>query len=179
MLYGPSGVGKTTLLNIIGTLLKPTEGKVKLFDKLLTDGNLYELRSQIGFIFQTPIFFENQTVIENIIFYANLNQLDIEEAKVHGARLLKEFNLEMFANQIPSLMSGGQRQRLAIIMPLIKKPKLILADEPLGSIDYMNKKIVLETLTKIAKETTLIIVSHDMKISEICTNTINLEEISK
>ncbi|MHA1868396.1 MAG: ABC transporter ATP-binding protein [Candidatus Heimdallarchaeaceae archaeon] len=175
LVMGPSGSGKTTLLSILGTLIKPDKGSVNLFGDKVTKKNLFKIRRKIGFVFQTPIFLENETVKENLLFYGYLNCLERKIILEKGYKLLKEFGLDQYIEQKPVFMSGGERQRLALILPMIKESSLILADEPLGSIDPKNKEMVKDTLVRLNKKGyTLVIASHDHSLKNICTQLVEL-----
>ncbi|MHA1667341.1 MAG: ATP-binding cassette domain-containing protein [Candidatus Heimdallarchaeaceae archaeon] len=172
---GPSGSGKTTLLSIIGTLIKPNKGSVYLFNKKVTQKNKYELRKRIGFIFQTPVFLEYETVKTNILFYGQLNNLNRLDSLERGKNLLKEFNLLKYIQQKPILLSGGERQKLAFILPLIKKPELLIADEPLGCVDPKNRKLLIDSLKLLLeKGITMIYASHDISLKKLANKTSSL-----
>jgi len=171
-ILGPSGSGKSTLVHIIGCMDKPTKGEVYLFGKnilTLKDRELAELRKRyIGFVFQMFYLFPNMTALENIeipmIFAGIPKKKRIEKAK----ELLKAVNLLDKADNLPSQLSGGEQQRVAIARALANDPKIILADEPTGSLDVKSSEMVINLFKKLNKEygKTVIIVTHDIKVAK-------------
>ena len=170
VIYGASGSGKTTLLNCISGLIK-YEGSVE-FDhqriELLSDNDLSKLRlTNYGFIFQDFKLFENETVLANLLFpLETLNRLseNIKKRKCHD--LLSLVGLENKGKQIVKKLSGGEKQRVAIARALINDPKLILADEPTGSLDERNSLEIMNILKAISKKSLVIIVSHDQELTK-------------
>lgn len=172
-LIGPSGSGKSTLLNLFGLIEKPINGSIKI-DEIETtklDNNAKTLlrKNTIGLIFQNNQLLEEFNCLENICLPLFLNGVNIKESKQIGMNLLKKFNLEERANFKPSLLSGGEQQRVAVLRALIKKPKILLADEPTGSLDKKNAKMVMNFIKKLSIEykTLTIIATHNLEyISE-------------
>jgi len=171
-ILGPSGSGKSTLVHIIGCMDRPTKGEVYLFGKNilnLNDRELAELRNKyIGFVFQMFYLFPNMTALENVeipmIFAGVPKKKRVERAK----ELLKAVNLLERADNLPSQLSGGEQQRVAIARALANDPKIILADEPTGSLDVKSSEIIINLFKKLNKEygKTIIIVTHDIKVAE-------------
>ena len=141
---GPSGSGKSTLLNIIGTLDKPTSGAVNFNGKdlsLLNENELADVRNkEIGFIFQLHHLLPQCTALENVLIPAipQIKEKNNEEFITRAKNLLKKVGLENHMDYFPARLSGGEQQRVAVIRALINQPKLILADEPTGSLDQIS-----------------------------------------
>jgi putative ABC transport system ATP-binding protein len=165
---GKSGVGKTTLLKIIGFLEQPDKGEVKLFGKPinnLNDNEKSELRlHNIGFIFQFFNLIPSLTVLENIELPLALAGMKKQQRRKKAYELLEYFDLTNLANRFPETLSGGERQRIAIIRALANNPKLILADEPTSSLDNENSELLIRLLTKINREkrVTIILTTTDL-----------------
>lgn len=171
-IVGPSGVGKTTLLNIIGTLDQPTSGEVYLFGNLLDYKNeelLLKFRKEkIGFIFQLHYLIPEFTVIENIILPGVISYLKKEECFKRAYELLEKLNLSGKENFKPSSLSGGERQKVAIARALFLNPPLLLADEPTGNLDYESAKEIMDIFLKINEElgVTIIMVTHNWEMAK-------------
>lgn len=147
-IVGPSGSGKSTLLNIIGTLDKPNEGKVSLNGSeinSLDDNKLSELRNKdIGFVFQMHHLLDQLTLLENVLLPTiPLKDKELKDsAPKRAMELLKSVGLEGKTHQRPGQLSGGECQRTAVVRALINQPKLLLADEPTGSLDGESGKTI-------------------------------------
>ena len=169
IIYGPSGSGKTTLLNCISGLID-FEGSIEIDHQnieTLNDNELSNLRlTSYGFVFQDFKLFENETVIANLLFpLETLNQLSasIKERKCHD--LLSLVGLENKEKQVVSKLSGGEKQRVAIARALVNDPKVLLADEPTGSLDEKNGREIMDILKIISKKSLVILVSHDQELT--------------
>jgi len=169
-LVGPSGSGKTTLLNIIGTLDVPSEGEVIVLSKSvgkLTPKEAAQLRKEeLGFIFQNYNLLPVYTVFENVEFPLLLLNMSTDERKQRVMETLKWVGLTEKVNSRPSQLSGGECQRVAIARAMVKRPKLVLADEPTANLDAANSHNILQTMEKLNKElnTTFIFATHDEKV---------------
>jgi len=169
-LVGPSGSGKTTLLNIIGTLDVPTEGEVVVLGKSvgkLTPKEAAQLRKEeLGFIFQNYNLLPVYTVFENVEFPLLLLNMNSDERKQRVMETLEWVGLTDKVNSRPSQLSGGECQRVAIARAMVKRPKLVLADEPTANLDAANSHNILQTMEKLNKElkTTFIFATHDEKV---------------
>jgi putative ABC transport system ATP-binding protein len=169
-LVGPSGSGKTTLLNILGSLDAPTSGSAEVLGrKIETLGHKQaaELRNHhIGFIFQTFNLLPVYTVYENVEFPLLL--LDMPPASRRKAVLdaLEWVHLADRAKSRPAQLSGGQSQRVAIARAVVKKPELVLADEPTANLDAENSHAILHTMEDINRDlgTTFLFSTHDDKV---------------
>ena len=169
-LVGPSGSGKTTLLNIIGSLDVPSEGEVVVLGKsvgALTPKEAAQLRKEeLGFIFQNYNLLPVYTVFENVEFPLLLLNMSSEERKQRVMETLEWVGLTDKVNSRPSQLSGGECQRVAIARAMVKRPKLVLADEPTANLDAANSHNILQTMEKLNKElkTTFIFATHDDKV---------------
>jgi ABC-type lipoprotein export system ATPase subunit len=174
VIIGPSGSGKSTLLNIIGALDHPTAGKV-LFDGRdlagLDEVELAKIRNQeIGFVFQLHHLLPQCTVLENVLIptLANKSRFLKKETQERAVDLLQRVGLKDHLLHRPGELSGGERQRVAVVRALINKPKLLLADEPTGSLDSDASRNIAELLVELnhSEKVTLIVVTHSQKIAE-------------
>ena len=167
VIIGPSGCGKSTLLRCINLLEKRNEGIIKYDGKDINDYQLNNLSQKIGMIFQSYNLFNHLSVIDNITLAPiKLKILTKEEAEKNANVLLEKMKLKEKANRYPKELSGGEKQRIAIIRSLILSPELLLIDEPTGALDPENIKDVHELLDKIAKEgMTMIVVTHEMNFA--------------
>jgi ABC-type lipoprotein export system ATPase subunit len=173
-IVGPSGSGKSTLLNIIGTLDKPTSGNVFLENKNLAElpeEKLAEIRNrQIGFVFQSHHLLPQCTVLENVLVPTLAAKDDSlrDGARERGAQLLKRVGLGDRLTHRPGQLSGGERQRVAVVRALINRPKLLLADEPTGSLDRTSSQELAELLCELNREenVTLVLVTHALDLAQ-------------
>jgi putative ABC transport system ATP-binding protein len=169
-LVGPSGSGKTTLLNILGSLDQPTEGSAVVMDhriENLSHRQAASLRNHyIGFIFQTFNLLPVYTVFENVEFPLLLLDYSAEERKKMTMDALEWVGLADRAKSKPAQLSGGQSQRVAIARAVVKKPAIILADEPTANLDAENSNHILDTMVALNQslETTFIFATHDEKV---------------
>jgi len=181
-IMGPSGHGKTTLLNIIGLLDRPTDGKV-ILDGIdtskLSDSELAKLRNRkIGFVFQQYNLIGRMTVLENIelplIVRGIPRKKRIEMVKEALLKVGGELN---WLNKKPTQLSGGQQQRVAIARAIVGNPELILADEPTGALDTTSKKIVLEVFERINEAGhTVVLVTHDPTIAYCARHILHIRD---
>jgi lipoprotein-releasing system ATP-binding protein len=171
-IVGPSGVGKTTLLNIIGTLDYPTSGEIYYFGKKLNysdEETLLKLRKKnIGFIFQLHYLIPEFTVLENIILPGLISQWKKEECFKRAYELLEKLNLSEKKYYKPFRLSGGERQKVAIARALFLNPTLLLADEPTGNLDQESAKEVMDIFLRINEELniTIIMVTHNWELAK-------------
>jgi ABC-type lipoprotein export system ATPase subunit len=181
---GPSGSGKSTLLNIIGALDKPTSGVVTFAGKNmadLDDAELSQIRNQeIGFVFQLHHLLPQCTVFENVLIPTippGLEKKD-EDVQERARNLMGRVGLEKHKDYFPAQLSGGEMQRVAVIRALINRPKLVLADEPTGSLDRESSDNLGQLLVKVNKEegTTLITVTHSIEIARLMDKVYRLQD---
>lgn len=173
VIVGPSGSGKSTLLNIIGALDRPTDGQV-LFDgrdlAKLNDKELAEIRNRrIGFVFQLHHLLPQCTVLENVLVptLAGGSEFSGKDTRERASELLEKVGLKDFLHYRPGELSGGQRQRVAVVRALINKPKLLLADEPTGSLDRAASENIADMLVELnsSEKVALIVVTHSLEFA--------------
>ncbi len=171
---GKSGEGKSTLLQIIGTLEKPSSGLLEICGEQPLDSSLHKLRNKhIGFIFQTYNLLEEYTVLENLLMPQKIARKECskESASYKKAlELLDEVQLFSKQNILAKFLSGGEKQRVAIARALCNDPALILADEPTGNLDGENSQKVQQLLIQTTKKRgkTLILATHDEQLAKSC-----------
>ncbi|MCQ2776231.1 MAG: ABC transporter ATP-binding protein/permease [Bacilli bacterium] len=165
-ILGPSGCGKTTLLNCIGGLI-PFFGSIKINNQSIREEDADNFRLQnIGFVFQDFRLFNNETVIENILFPLETLSNEKQERKIIKCKeLLKLVGLSNKGKQFVSTLSGGEKQRVCIARSLVNDPKIILADEPTGALDSKNGKQIMDILAKISTSSLVVFVTHDSKLA--------------
>ena len=171
-IMGPSGGGKSTLLNIIAMLMEPTSGSVTIDDEEINykkeNHNDDLRRNKIGLIFQNANLISCLSPMENLMVAMD-NDKSYKEKKEEAKRLLESVGLKNKIKADVSSLSGGEAQRVAIVRSLVNKPSILLCDEPTGALDSNNGKKVMELLLNIKKQnnTTLIIVTHDKRIADM------------
>ncbi|TFJ91961.1 ABC transporter ATP-binding protein [Lentibacillus salicampi] len=177
IMVGPSGSGKTTLLNILCALEKADKGSVFYDDKdinrLSESQRIQFRRGNIGYIFQDYLLLSNLTATENI----GVGASDKQQLK-NIPNLLDKVGLSEHEHKLPSELSGGQQQRVSILRALLKKPKVLICDEPTGALDQESSKDVLELIQEFHSESdmTVVIVTHDNKIPDIGNRVIHLKD---
>jgi ABC-type lipoprotein export system ATPase subunit len=173
-IMGASGVGKTTLLNLLGGLDRPTEGRVLLDGEDLFRGTDREVASvrnrKIGFVFQVYHLLPEFTALENVSLPLMIGGLARQEAFARALAMLREVGLEDKAPSRPSQLSGGEQQRVAIARSLVSGPCLLLADEPTGNLDWKTGEKVLRLVLDLHERKGLssILVTHNEKIARYC-----------
>ena len=178
-IMGPSGCGKSTLLNILGLLDNPTDGSYKLLGqevaKLKEKDRTKFRKGNIGFVFQSFNLIDELNVYENVELPLKYLNISSSERKQRVTEMLKRMNISHRAQHFPQQLSGGQQQRVAIARAVVSNPKLILADEPTGNLDFKNGKEVMDLLTELNKEgTTIVMVTHSQKDASCAQRIVNL-----
>ncbi|WP_417780369.1 ABC transporter ATP-binding protein [Stutzerimonas xanthomarina] len=171
-LIGPSGSGKSTLLKCLGVVIEPTAGRMTLGDKVIYDDgwSVSDLRAlrrdKIGFVFQAPYLIPFLNVIDNVALLPMLANVPNADARSRALELLGALDVRHRANAMPSQLSGGEQQRVAIARGLVNRPPVILADEPTAPLDSERAMAVIRILNEMARsfETAIIVVTHDEKI---------------
>ena len=158
-MVGPSGCGKTTILSLIAGMLKPQKGAITLLDK-----PVQECRSIIGYMLQKDHLFEWRTIEENVMLGLEIKRDKSPKSKNRVLELLEKYGLIEFKNKRPSELSGGMRQRVALIRTLALSPKVLLLDEPFSALDYVTRLSVCNDVYRIIKNEsiTTILISHDI-----------------
>lgn len=181
-LVGPSGSGKTTMLNIVGSLDNPTEGDANVIGTSIK--NIGAKRASVlrkkhmGFIFQTFNLMQVYSVFENVEFPLLLLKMSGSERKKAVMEALEWVGLTSKTNSKPKQLSGGESQRVAIARAMVKKPELVLADEPTANLDAENSHHILQTMVNLNKElkTTFLFATHDEKVIQYLRRIIYLED---
>jgi putative ABC transport system ATP-binding protein len=181
-LVGPSGSGKSTLLNIIGSLDAPSEGQATVLGQAietLTARQSAALRNlNIGFIFQSYNLLPVYTVYENVEFPLLLQKKTAAERRKMVMDALEWVGLTDKEKSRPSQLSGGESQRVAIARAMVKRPSIVLADEPSANLDAANSHNILKTMRKLNQElkTTFIFATHDEKVMQYLTRIVHLRD---
>ena len=181
-LMGPSGSGKSTLLNCICGIETVDEGEIRVDGEnlgKLTSRELERLRREkVGYVFQSFHLLPTLNAFENVEFSAQLANISQKERKERVNELLKLVGMEHRTNHLPDSLSGGERQRVAIARALIHNPKLVLADEPTGSLDTETGSKVLDLLESLSDEfnVSLLLVTHDKASTRICDRVITMQD---
>ncbi len=181
-LVGPSGSGKTTMLNIIGSLDSPSEGKAMVLGRSIADLSHQEaaaLRNRhIGFIFQEYHLLPVYTVYENVEFSLLLQGMEASKRKKAVMEALEWVDLTDKVDSKPAKLSGGESQRVAIARAMVKRPEILLADEPSANLDAKNAHNILQLMKKLNQEleTTFIFSTHDEKVMQYLDRIISLED---
>ena len=177
IIVGASGAGKTTVLNILGGMDKPTSGVIKVDDVDISQFNEKQLtqyrRDDVGFVFQFYNLVQNLTAYENVELATQLckNPVDAET-------ILSEVGLANRKDNFPSQLSGGEQQRVAIARALAKNPKLLLCDEPTGALDYITGKSILKLLQDMCREKgmTVIVITHNSALMPMADKIIKIND---
>lgn len=175
MVVGPSGAGKTTVLNILGGIDDCDDGKVRVGGELINQFNKKRLafyrRYDVGFVFQFYNLMQNLTALENVEMSAQ-----ISNKALNPARVLERVGLGDRMNNFPSQLSGGEQQRVAIARALAKNPKILLCDEPTGALDYNTGKQILKLLQDTSYETgmTVVIITHNTALTPMANRVITM-----
>lgn len=158
-LVGPSGCGKSTILNLISGLLKPEEGTLLSYGRPIAENNLH-----IGYMLQRDHLFEWRTIYSNVLLGLEISHTLTPERKEKVGKMIETYGLKSFMDARPSELSGGMRQRAALIRTLAMEPDLLLLDEPFSALDYQTRLKVCDDIGKIIKKEkkTAILVTHDI-----------------
>jgi molybdate transport system ATP-binding protein len=178
--FGPSGAGKTTLINLIAGLVAPDRGRITLGDTVLFDSkrhiNLPAHRRRIGYVFQEGRLFPHLTVAANLDYGRRMCGLKADPAE--RARIVDLLDIGHLAERRPGKLSGGERQRVAVGRALLMRPRLLLLDEPLASLDVARKREILPYLERLRDEVgiPMVYVSHNAaELRRIATSVVRLE----
>ncbi len=181
-IMGPSGSGKSTLLSLMGTLDRPTKGRVLIYGKDVTtmsDDEVSKVRNYyIGFVFQSYNLIPRLTALENVevpLIPRGLPEKEMEKIAMNSLTMI---GIPELARKKPSQLSGGQQQRVAIARAVAQAPKMILADEPTGNLDSKSSQEVMEVFSKVNRETktTVIMVTHDNDVASYARRIIRIKD---
>ena len=176
VIVGPSGAGKTTVLNILGGMDTATTGQVLVDGKDIAKYTQKQLtgyrRDDIGFVFQFYNLVQNLTALENVELASQISKDPLDEKMV-----LKRVELENRMNNFPAQLSGGEQQRVAIARAIAKNPKLLLCDEPTGALDYLTGKAILALLREMCDKykMTVIVITHNSALAPMADRVIHLK----
>jgi lipoprotein-releasing system ATP-binding protein len=180
-IVGPSGCGKSTLLNLVGALDHPTSGKMTFDGKelsSLSESELAHFRNEsIGFIFQSHHLLPQCTALENVLVPTLVNK-NAKDSQARARKLLDLVGLSGRMDYLPGKLSGGERQRVAVVRALINQPKLLLADEPTGSLSRAGAESLAELMLDLNKEENmaLIVVTHSLSVANMMDKVYTLDE---
>ena len=179
-IVGESGSGKTSLIMLIGGLEKATSGKIQFKEfeiSKLNEDQISEIRRKnIGIVFQSFYLIPNYTALENVSLTLEINRISNPEQKAKD--MLSRFGLGQRLNNLPSQLSGGEQQRVAIARSIVMKPQLILADEPTGNLDSENSNLISKILFDYVNEeqASLIVATHDDKLASQAKRKIKIKD---
>jgi putative ABC transport system ATP-binding protein len=178
-LVGESGAGKSTLLNIIAGFEDVSQGSIYIEDKLKKK-KVDFYRYTLGYLFKNFALLENQTISQNLglaLKFKKKKKIKKDNMNLKK-EVLKKVGLDLDIKRIVSSLSGGEQQRVALARLILKDPKIILADEPTGSLDTKNGKIVIDLLLKLLDENkTMIVVTHDLELAKRFDVIVNISEL--
>lgn len=171
-IIGPSGAGKSTLIRTMNLLVEPTKGSVLFNGVMLTKDNINKMRENIGMVFQQFELFPHLSVLDNMVLApVKLNKMKKSDAIIKAKELLNKVNLANKIDVFPNSLSGGEKQRVAIVRSLMLDPKMMLFDEPTSALDPEMVKEVLNVIKQLAKnKMTICIVTHEMKFAYEVSN---------
>lgn len=158
-IVGPSGCGKTTILSLIAGLIKPTKGAVWVDGKIVEEPS-----TDVGYMLQQDYLFEWRTIIQNVLLGLEIHDKVTKESKAKAEKLLDIYGLGEFKNHYPDQLSGGMRQRVALIRTLAIDPKILLLDEPFSALDYQTRLAMSDEVSTIIRKErkTALLVTHDI-----------------
>lgn len=175
---GPSGCGKSTLLHILLGLEAPTTGKVTMFGQdiygaLDEDGRTQLRKENVGMIYQQPNWIKALTVLENVMFALRINGETDQKAREKSQEMLKMVGMLDWQDYIPTELSSGQQQKVALARAVITNPKIIIADEPTGNLDFKSGEELMQLLKKLNDAgKTVIMVTHDLEYLSFATRSL-------
>lgn len=178
-LTGPSGAGKSTILKLIYVGERPTHGEVRVAGQssaVMTRNQVPALRRRIGVVFQEFRLLEDRTAEQNVAFALEVIGTPRSQIGPKVARVLTQVGLAAKATSLPHELSGGEQQRVAIARAIVKRPEVLLCDEPTGALDYETGKLVLEVIERVNRElgTTAVVITHNAAIAGMADRVIRL-----
>src|SRR6516225_1331940 len=181
IMTGPSGSGKTTILTLVGALRSVEHGSIRVIGKELrgaSQDTLIRVRQRIGFIFQAHNLLDSLTASQNVEIAFGVDREPLSEARTRAAEVLEAVGLGNHLHSLPDQLSGGQRQRVAVARAVVRRPNIILADEPTASLDKHSGREVVEILRRLARGQgcAVLLVTHDNRILDIADRVMRLED---
>ena len=182
LLMGPSGSGKTTLLSILGCMLTPNEGSVRVRGNPTDGAGPEELallrREHVGFVFQSFHLFPTLSAVDNVRLALDVRGESSKAAKLRSREALRKVGLSDKARALPRELSGGEQQRVAIARAIVGNPSVILADEPTAALDGENGRAIMKILVEIAREQghAVLIVTHDPRLLPFADRIVHIED---
>ena len=181
IIFGPSGCGKSTLLHTILGLEEPSSGTISILGQNQYDGISEDKRSEfrkkhIGMIYQQPNWIRSLTVLENVAFPLSLLGIEKEARTAKAFAMLEKVGMVNWASYIPTELSSGQQQKVALARALITDPEIIIADEPTGNLDFESGQELMQILTilNVEQNKTIVMVTHDLEYLKYAKNTIKM-----
>jgi len=183
-LLGPSGAGKTTLLTLLGLIRPPNTGRITIEGTLVFDNHQEKVdvrrfrRQKLGFVFQKTNLIPFLTAAENVRLAMEIDDQPAKVSRKRAMELLEYLGVAERVQNLPSMLSGGEQQRVAVARALANRPSLILADEPTGSLDGVRGRQVMELFAKVAHEQNagVIVVTHDHRALDVFDRTLEMED---
>ena len=179
---GASGVGKSTLMHILGGLDRPTKGEVNIAGETLTnrsEASLARLRNRrVGFVFQNHYLLEDFSALENVMMPMLVGGRSVREAALRGEHLLEQVGLSNRAVHRPREISGGEQQRVAVARALANSPEIVLADEPTGNLDMATGRILFDLLLRLNSDNgvTFFLATHNQELARECRRRFSIEK---
>jgi putative ABC transport system ATP-binding protein len=182
-LTGPSGSGKSTLLNVLGMIEEPTGGSLEFCGERITGKRDYDVtqlrRNAVGFIFQNFNLFPILSAVENVEFSLMLEgSVSKPEMRSRALDVMKSLEIDKYASHRPAELSGGQRQRVAIARAIVKRPSVVIADEPTANLDSKTADQIMELIGHLNKSwgTTVIVATHDAAMAQKCNKIVKISD---
>lgn len=181
LLYGPSGSGKSTMLNLLSGLDNPTEGTIKFMGEDISKFSEKKLttfrRDNVGFVFQDWKLIPNLNAYENVEAPMYPSNMPSNELRTEAISTLRELDLLDREHHFPGELSGGEQQRVAIARAIMKKPKIIFADEPTGNLDKITGNLIMRVLKRVCRQgTTVIVATHNEELKDYADKIIYLDD---
>ena len=180
-IYGPSGIGKTTLLNIIGTVASPDSGEIYLNDIKYCPKTYQDLRKKhIGYMFQFHYLLPEFTIFENLDLTLRIKgEKDNSKIKNMITEILSDFKILNKMNRYPSQISGGEKQKVSLARSVINSPSLVIADEPTGNLDFDNANLIIDKIKSISKDrgVKFLIATHNKEFQRISDSIYNISSL--
>jgi putative ABC transport system ATP-binding protein len=183
-LLGPSGAGKSTLLTMLGLIVPPSAGRITIGGTVAFDDGRYRVgvrrfrREHMGFVFQRANLIPFLTASENVRLATEINDAAPRDGRSRAMELLEYLGVGDRAHHLPSALSGGEQQRVAVARALANRPSLLLADEPTAALDSVRGRQVMELFGKVAHEqdTAVLVVTHDHRALDVFDRTLEMED---